>query len=263
MKKVGLVALMALLPLAGFAQEAMTADQLIAKNVEARGGIAKLKSVQSMRSTIKMAAGPMEIPMVLEAKRPNKFRMDITFQGQSMVQAYDGKTGWGINPMAGYGGKGGAEPMTPDQLIQAEQQSDMDGPLVDYKSKGHTVEYVGKETVEGSDAYKLKVTLKSSNVQYIFLDSETYLEIKATQKTKVRDTEVDAETFFGDFKEVDGLVFAHSIESGAAGIPMRQKMTIEKVELNPAIDDTRFVMPPKPVEAPVETPAPTPPAPEK
>lgn len=263
MKKVGLVALMALLPLAGIAQEAMTVDQLIAKNIEARGGMAKLKSVQSMRSTIKMSAGPMEIPMVVEAKRPNKFRMDLTFQGQSMVQAYDGKSGWGINPMSGYGGKGGAEPMTPDQLIQAEQQSDMDGPLVDYKSKGHSVEYVGKETVEGSDAYKLKVTLKNSNVQYVFLDSETYLEIKTTQKTKMRDTEVDAETFFGDFKEVDGLVLAHSIESGAAGIPMRQKMTIEKVELNPAIDDTRFVMPPKPVEAKVETPAPTPPAPGK
>lgn len=255
MTKRALVALLGLLPLAAVAQETLNADQLIAKSIEARGGMAKLKSVQSMRSTIKMSAGPMEIPMVMEFKRPNKFRMDITFQGQSMVQAFDGKTGWGINPMSGYGGKGIAEPMTPDQIKQAEVQSDMDGALVDYKSKGHAVEYVGKEPVEGSDAYKLKVTLRNGDVQNIYLDAETFLEIKTTQKTKVRDTEIEGETIFGDFKEVDGLMLPHSIEAGAAGMPMRQKLSIEKIELNPAIDDARFVMPPKPVQAPAATPA--------
>lgn len=220
---------------------AETVDELIAKNVEARGGLDKLKSVQTMRITGKMTMGPgMEAPVTLELKRPNSVRMEFTFQGMTGVQAWDGKSGWGISP---FGGKTDPEPLSPEDAKEAEEQADMDGPLVDYKSKGHAVELVGKEKLEGSDAYKLKVTLKNGTVNYSYLDADSYLTIKEESKRTVRGSEVEVESTIGDYKEVGGLLLPHSIQNGAKGKPEKQNIIIEKIELNPPLDDSRFVMP--------------------
>ena len=224
-----------------FAAEAAapTVDQLIAKNVEARGGLDKMKAVQSMRMTGKMMMGGMEFPVVIEMKRPANSRIDFTFQGMSGVQAYDGKNGWTIAP----GGSKDPEPMSAEELKDAEEQSDMDGPLVDYKSKGNKVELVGKEKVEGSDAYKLKITLKSGDVRYTYLDADTYLEIKGESKRTIRGSEAEIETTIGDYKEVEGLLIPFNIQAGAKGTDQKQNIVIEKVDLNPAIDAARFKMP--------------------
>jgi hypothetical protein len=159
----------------------------------------------------------------------------------TLTQAYDGKTGWQINP---FQGSKVAEPMSPEELRDAEEQADLDGPLVDWKSKGHKVELVGKEKVEGTDAWKLKVSLKNGNVQNIFLDADSFLDIRIEQKRTVRGTEVESEQTIGDYKDVDGLLLAHAFETNAKGQPEKQKLTIEKVELNVPIDDARFAMPP-------------------
>jgi len=140
-------------------------------------------------------------------------------------------------------GKKEPEVMPPDESKMIEEQADFDGPLMDYKAKGHTVELVGKEQVEGADAYKLKLTLKSGGVRYIYLDAESYLEIKMESKRMVRGTEVETESYLSDYKEVGGLMMAHVMESGAKGSPQRQKLVIEKVELNPEISDAIFTMP--------------------
>ncbi|MBK8725852.1 MAG: hypothetical protein IPL96_07275 [Holophagaceae bacterium] len=160
-----LLALLAATPvlLAQAPAPALTADQLIAKNIEAEGGLARRKAVKTVRMTGKLVGAPMEIILVAENKRPASFRVDVTLQGQTQSTAFDGKAGWRVNPFAGYGGGKAAEPMTADEIKDSEVQADMDGPLVDYAAKGHKVEYLGTESVEGGTAHKLRVTYKNGN----------------------------------------------------------------------------------------------------
>jgi hypothetical protein len=229
---------------------AQTVDELIAKASEARGGLDKMKSVESVRMTGKMTMGPgLEAPITVEMKRPKNARMEFTIQGMTGVQAYDGQQAWGISPM----GPQKAEPLPPEMAKDLDNQADIDGPLVDYKAKGHQVELVGKEKVEGSDAWRLKVTLKSGDVQHIFLDADSFLEIRSESKRTVRGSEMELETTIGDYKEVGGLLWPHSIQSGARGRPEKQALTFDKIEINPAIDGARFKMPAaRPAEAPAK-----------
>jgi len=226
---------------------AQTVDEVIAKSLEARGGLDKLKAIQSIRMAAKMSMGPMELPMVIEMKRPGNFRADITVQGTVAVQAYDGAHAWGISPM----GTGQPEPMPAEAAKEMVEQADMDGPLVDYKAKGNLVELVGKEKVEGSDAYKLKITKKDGDVEYHFLDADSYLPVRVEARRTIRGTEIEGESTLGDYKEAGGFLWPYSIQSGAKGRPEKQSLVVEKIEINPAIDDARFKMPaPKPAEAP-------------
>lgn len=254
------IALLVALPLA--AQE-LTVDQVIARNIEARGGMAKLKSVKTIRATGKMQLpNGMEIPFAAYQMRPNLVRMEFTLQGLTGIQAFDGASGWGVMP---FQGKKDPEPMTADESKEMQDDADIDGPLVDYKAKGHKVELLGKDKVEGSDTYKLKLTLKNGNEKIIYLDSESFLEIKTEGKRKMRGTEVETEASIGDYKEVDGMMMAFSTEGGPKGRPERQKFTVDKIEINAPVDAALFKMPavPKPAATPEEKkePAPvTPPA---
>jgi len=233
----GLAALVAL-PAA-----AQTADDVIARNNDAKGGLAKQKAVQSARLTGRATVGPgIEAPIVIEMRRPKSLRIDIAVQGMTITQAYDGAVGWMLNPLSG---RTEPETVPPEALRVMEEQADMDGPLVDYKSKGHTVELLGKEKVEGTDCYKLKVTLKSGDVRTIFIDTESNLEVKVEGRTMIRGTEQVSDTLLGDWKDVGGILMAHSIDNGQPGAPMRQKITIDKIELNVPLEDARFAMPAK------------------
>ncbi len=229
---------------------AQTVDEIIAKNIEARGGMQALKAANTMRMSGRMTVGPgLEAPFVLEQKRPNRMRLDITFQGMTGTQAYDGGSAWMVMPFMG---KKDPEKV-PDEEAQAfSEQADFDGILVDYKDKGHTVELLGKEPIEGSEAYKLKVTLKDGAIRYIYLDADAFLEIRTEGKRKIRGSEVEGESSIGDYKEVAGLMLPHAVESGAKGSPQKQKITIDQIEINVPIDDARFVMP----EVKPEEPAP-------
>jgi outer membrane lipoprotein-sorting protein len=220
---------------------AQTADDVVNKNLQAMGGVDKLKAVKSVRITGTMTVGPgIEAPVTLELKRPNMMRIDISIQGMTGSQAYDGTSGWSLMPFAG---SPTPQPMPADDAKIAAEQADMDGPLMDYQAKGNTVELLGKEVVEGADTYKLKVTKKDGTTTVYYIDAEHFLVIKQEAKRTVRGSEIDSETIVGDYKDVDGLMMAHSIDSGAKGMPMRQKLTITKVEVNVPIDDARFKMP--------------------
>jgi hypothetical protein len=140
-------------------------------------------------------------------------------------------------------GKKDPEVGTDDDNKNAQDDADFDGTLVDWKSKGHTVELVGKESVEGADAYKLKVTKKNGKIEYHYLDAETYLLVKTQGTAKVRGTEMEVETTFSDYKDVEGLMQPFSVEQGAKGMPQKQKMTFTKIELNVPLDDARFAFP--------------------
>jgi len=221
---------------------AQTADEIIAKNVQARGGAEKLKSVQSIKSTATLSMGPgMEAPGVLIQKRPALARLEFTIQGLTAVQAYDGKNAWQIMPFMG---KKDPELMSADEAKETEEMADVDGPLVDYKSKGHQVELLGKEKIEGTDSYKLKLTMKNGDVQTIYIDADSFLEIKEETKRTVRGSEQEVESAIGDYKEVNGILFPFAVESSVKGSAEKQKITITKVELNLPTDDSIFKMPP-------------------
>lgn len=243
-------ACLALTALVSGAAWAQTADEIVEKNIQARGGRDKIKAVQTVRMTGTMKIGPgMEAPFTLEMARPSKARMEFTLQGMTAVQAYDGKNGWALMPFLG---KKDPEPMAAEDLSQMESQSDLDGALVDYKDKGHQVEYLGKADLEGTPVHKLKVTLKNGKVVTYYLDAEHFLELKTESRNKIQGQEVETETLVGDYKEVGGVLFAHSMESKIKGGPTAMAMNIAKIEVNPEVPASRFEMP-KPA-APVAPP---------
>jgi uridine kinase len=133
--------------------------------------------------------------------------------------------------------------MAGDQLDEIKEEADFDGPMVDYKAKGNKVEYLGKVDVEGTPAYKMKVTLKNGNEQTVYLDADNYLEIKSEGKRKVQGQEVEGDTVIGNYKEVDGILFPTQIENHIKGREGAQTFTIDKIEVNPTIDSATFAMP--------------------
>ena len=133
--------------------------------------------------------------------------------------------------------------MSADEKKDLEENADIDGPLVDYKSKGNKVELLGKDKLEGSDVYKLKATLKNGDVVTIYLDADSYLEVKEEVKRNVRGTDQEVESLLGDYKEVNGLMFPFSMENGIKGSQQKEKLTISKIELNIPVEDAMFKMP--------------------
>jgi hypothetical protein len=221
---------------------AQTADDILAKYVKTIGGMEKIQAVKSLRRTGKLIpGGGLEILLVEENKRPNQVREDITIQGLTGTYAYDGKLGWKIEP---WQGKKDAEALGEEELKQILEEAEFDGPLVNYKQKGNKVEYVGMEPVEGTDAFKLKVSLANGDVRFYYMDTDYYVPIKIDTKRMVRGAEREYETVLGDYKEVDGWYLPHSLEVGAKGSQFKQKVAFDKIEANVAIDDARFRKPP-------------------
>ncbi len=220
--------------------QAQTVDEIIAKNLEAKGGLENIKAVKSMKLTGKMSMGQMEAPFVVTMKRPSMFRVDFTIQGMTGTQAYDGETAWSLMPFMG---KTDPEKMNEEQTEDFKQQADFDGPLMNWKEKGNKVELAGEDEVEGTPVYKLKVTLPNGDETFLYLDKDSYLEIQSTAKREMQGQEMEFVTTMGDYKEVEGLVMPMSIASGAKGSPQQNVMSIENVEVNPQIEDSSFHMP--------------------
>lgn len=220
---------------------AQTADEIVAKYVAKIGGMEKIQAIKSLRQTGKLTGGGgFEAVITLENKRPKMVRSDFTLQGMTAVSAYDGQAGWKISP---FEGKKDPESLSEDEMKGMIDDSDFDDSLINYKARGNKVEYVGTDTVEGSDVFKLKVTLPSGTVKTYFMDTDYYVPIKIETKRTVRGAEVETETILGDYKEVSGVYFPHSLESGAKGSPYKSTVTIEKIEANVPLDESRFARP--------------------
>jgi len=220
---------------------AQTADEYIAKYVKTVGGMDKIQAVQTLRRTGKFTGGGgFEAAILQENKRPNKVREEFSLQGLTGVNAYDGATGWKIEP---WQGKKDPEALSEEEMKSIIEDADFDEPLVNYQQKGNKVELVGMEQVEGTDAVKLKVTLASGDVRYYYLDTDYYVPIKIDMKRMIRGAEQEFETSLGDYKEVAGWYLPHAIETGVKGSPNKQKITFEKIEANVAIEDSRFLRP--------------------
>ncbi len=230
-----------ILGLSAIGLRAQTAEDIIAKSIAATGGIEKIKALNSMKMTGNFMTMGMEVPFTVLSKRPLMTRMETSVQGMSFIQAYDGSTAWSINPFMG---SKEPEVMSEDQAKDIIERADFDGDFVDYKVKGHVIELAGKDEVEGSPVFKLKVTKKTGDVSVYFIDAENYLPIKIVSKTKTQGNEVEAETVLGNYKAVAGVQMPHSIETRSGGKTVAQ-IVIEKVETNIPIDNSIFVMPKK------------------
>jgi hypothetical protein len=208
--------------------------------VAARGGEA-LRAVRTVRMTGRATAGPGRHAIVRrEIARPGRIRTEFVFQGTTGVYAWDGAVGWRVSPL-----DGGLEPeaMTDEEAEQAAEQADIEGPLVDWKAKGHAVELVGTETLAGGAAHRLKVTLASGSIRHVWLDAASALVTKTVSTRAMRGRDLELETAYGDYQETGGIRFARSIESGVQGRPRKLRIIVESVETNAVIDDDRFRVP--------------------
>ncbi|MGO9074792.1 MAG: hypothetical protein ACLQEI_11625 [Terriglobales bacterium] len=218
-----------------------TADELIAKNIQARGGLEKMQAIKTIRMTGKFeGGGGFTAAVGQENERPNLIRQTFTLQGMTQVQAYDGTTGWQIQP---FGGKKDAELMGEDELRELLLDADIDGPLADYKEKGSTVEYLGHDVVDGDDALRLKVTLKNGDIIYDYLDPDTFIEIRKEIQQFIRGSVRDHVVGLGSYKPVAGVMFPFSISSGSKNNPDAQTSTVQKMEVNVTIDPADFALP--------------------
>jgi len=218
-----------------------TADELVNKNIEAKGGMDKIKAVKTRRMTGKLIGGGIVAATGQENMRPNFVRETFSLQGMTAVQAYDGSTGWQIQP---FGGRKDPELMGEDDLRDLLIDSDFDGPLVDYQAKGNVIEYLGHDTVDGDDALRLKVTLKDGDIIYYYLDPDTYLEIRKETQEFIRGSVRESVSDLGSYKPIAGVMYPFSIASGPKNDPTSwQTVTVEKIEVNVPLDNSEFALP--------------------
>jgi hypothetical protein len=226
------------LPASGFAE---TVDELVAKNTAARGGAAAWQAVSSLQLSGRMDVGKgMSVPYVLEQKRPGKMRLEFVFDGETSIQTFDGKSGWKLAPFLG---RTTAEPMTEAELGLAADTADLYGLLFDYAKRGHKVELLGNEVVQGQDTFKLKVTLPGGSVRWVYLDAKSGLEIKVEALRRLRKRDRVVETFYHDWQATDGLLIARRLETRTEGEKTIHPFTVQSVLVNPPLADARFAMP--------------------
>ncbi len=236
------IALCALL--LGFAAQAgaYTAEELAAKNIEARGGTTALAAVESVRRSgqLMIFGGQLTLGTVETRRRPGSIRSEATLQGLTQVESYDGKDGWKIDP---FQGRKDPERTSPDDIKGLIEDAQIGGPLEDYKARGATLEYAGTEDIDGTAAHKLKLTQKNGDVMYVYLDPDHFLEIRIESQRIVRSVKETVITDLGEYEKVSGVYWATSITTGRKGDRDPAKIIYEKVEVNIPLDAAYFSFP--------------------
>jgi hypothetical protein len=221
-----------------------TVDELVAKNLEAKGGAPALEAIKTIRfeGRLLVNQGQLELKYTETKKRPGKVKTDAVLQGMNLVQAYNGTSGWKIFPL--YGRKD-PEKMSADESKSLVEEAEIGGPLENWKAQGKTVTYLGTEDVDGTAAHKLRVVQKNGDISYIYLDPEYFLEIRVIDQRTEQGAQVEVETDLGDYEKVNGFYFPFSIEAGSKGSTNKQKTIIDKAEANVPVDDAIFEFPVK------------------
>ncbi len=220
---------------------AQTVDEIVDRHVAARGGGVALAAVRTLRMTGRATEGAGREAIVRrEIARPGRIRNEFEFQGTTGVYAWDGSVGWRVSPLDG---DFEPKPLAPEAAAISAEEADIDGPLVDWKAKGHRVQLVGTEALPGGHAHHLRVMLKSGAVRDVWIDAVTGFMVKTVSTRTWRGQEVSLETTFGDYRETGGVLFPRSIETSVPGRPRRLQIVVENVEVNPPLDDARFRMP--------------------
>lgn len=233
---------------AGTAQAAaashMSAAQIVERNVAARGGLQAWHAVNAMTMSGQIEAGGTKntrLPFTMTMKRPHKSRFEIRFNEQTAFQIYDGTQGWKVRPFLG---RDEVEPYTPAEIKSAAASAELDGPLIDYASKGSRVDAQGMDQVEGHRAYVLKLTTKDNTSRRIWIDASSFLELKIDGEPRKLDGRMhDVAIFYRDYRKENGLVIPHTLETVVSGVKPTHKLTIDHVAVNPPADDTLFAKP--------------------
>ena len=219
------------------------ADEIIKKHIDAIGGMTKIKSIKSEKMIVNMETQGMQFTVQVINARPNKTRTEVEIMGQKQIQAFDGNQGWYINPMSG---RETVELMNADQVKEMKKEADFDGPLVDYKEKGHTITYEGEEDIDGSPCLHLKLLTKDNQTTHYYFDKDSYLLVLEKTKQKMEDgSEVENEQAFSNYKDVSGTMRPHGIEQRATiqGQKMSTPMKISEYQLNVETPDALFAVP--------------------
>lgn len=222
---------------------AQTADEIIANHIKATGGD-NWKNVKTLKMEAKItseAAAGMNIGWTMTTVRDSAARMDVSVMGMVQTAVVQGDKGWSNNPFMG---KMDPEPMTADQVKSMKDMTDIDGTVIGYKERGYTVEYVGKEDVDGTEALKIKINKGDKKTDYNFYDPETYYEIKNIRVEEVDGKEVQTETVYSNFKTQDGIVFPFTMQQ-ANPMMGNSTITMTAITLNPPVDAKIFEMPEK------------------
>jgi len=220
---------------------AQSADSLIAKYLESTGGSARIAAVTTLRRSGKFTGGGgFEATVVQENKRPNAVREEFGIQGMTAINAYDGKSGWKISP---FGGKKDPEALGEEELHSILEDADFDGDLVNYQQKGNKVAYLGMDQVDGTDVYKLQVTVANGDRHIYYLDTDYCVPIQIDITRLIRGAEVNYTVILGDYKQVNGWFLPFSIETRNQGASEGGKITFDKIEANVTIDNARFARP--------------------
>jgi hypothetical protein len=223
---------------------AETVDEVVAQYLRARGGAERLRGVQTLRMTGKLVLPGIEVPLVLELKRPDKVRTEFTVEGRPSIRAYDGQVAWVLPPVPG----APPQPVPPDQAQELKAQADVDlSPLVDSEAKGFTVDLAGRESLSDGEAWKLVVLGGAEPPRSLYVSVDSHLVIRTEEVRTVEGKELPFVSEIGDYRTVDGLVYPHRLRSGPRDDPESwQTVAIDRIDVNPPLDDARF----SPPEAP-------------
>ena len=227
------------------AAQAQTADELVAKNLEARGGLDKIQAIKTLKLDGKLrVGGQFELSFVEYKKAPDSVRDEATLQGLTQVQAWDGQSAWQISP---FQGRRDPEQMSSDDARSLADEASIGGPLVNWQAQGSTLSYQGTEDIDGTQAPKLKVALKNGDVVYVYLDPDHYLIIRTVLQQTVRGTHVETVTDYGDYERINGVYFPFQMSAmNKGGDPSsKQQVSITKAVANMAMADSLFAFPGK------------------
>jgi hypothetical protein len=222
----------------------LTAAQIVDRAVAARGGLEAWRAVNTLTLSGQLDAGGKtnaQLPFAMKMKRSHKSRLEISFHEQTAVQVYDGAQGWKLRPFLG---RNDVEPYTPAEAKSAAASEELDGPLVDYVSKGTRIVLQGKEVVEGHDAYKLKLTMKNGVERNLWIDAKRFLELKIDGEPRLLDGKLrTVSIYYRDYKTENGLTVPHLLETFVDGGRQSHKMLIEHVAVNQPLGDDLFAKP--------------------
>ena len=233
------VSIFCLCSFSGMTQD-LKLEDVLSKYYEAVG-IDHIKEWNTLTMTGKTTTQGMEFPFTILNKRPGKVRTEFEIQGNKMLQVFDGQTGWSVSPWSG-----SSEPqdMTPDEVKGMKEQADFEGSLFNWKEKGHKAELIGKEDLEGTPVYKIKVIRADENTEIYFIDAENFVPLKVASVAKIQGNETESESYPSNYKEVNGTMMPFVVENKYKGQTVSH-IVMDKYEINKEIDDSLFVKPAK------------------
>ncbi len=225
--------------ISGKTQE-MNLDQILSKYYQTTG-LDLVKDWKTLTMTGKTLAQGMEFPVIMYMKRPGKIRVEVEIQGNKMLQVFDGQAGWSVVP---WSGSSDPQEMNPDEVKGMKEQADFEGSLYNWKEKGHKVELIGKDDMEGTPVYKIKTNLADGNIETYYIDAESFVELKVSSVSKIQGNETEGEGYISNYKDVSGALMPFAIENKVKGQTV-STVEIIKYEVNKDLNDSLFVKPAK------------------